>query len=42
MGWQLAQAEAVVGKPAVMWFGTAPPMVAVFWIHRLVATVTVR
>jgi hypothetical protein len=31
MGWQDAHCEAVVGKPAVMWFGTLPPIVVVLW-----------
>ena len=29
IGWQVAHADAVVGKPAVTWFGTAPPIVVV-------------
>ena len=29
MGWQEAQAVALVGNPEVMWFGTLPPIVAV-------------
>jgi hypothetical protein len=33
MGWQVAQAEAVVGNPAAMWFGTLPPSVCVL-VHE--------
>jgi hypothetical protein len=31
MGWHVEQAAAVVGKPAVTWFGTLPPIVVVLW-----------
>jgi len=31
IGWQVAQADAVVGKPEAMWFGTAPPNVGVLF-----------
>jgi hypothetical protein len=38
IGWQLAHAEAVDGKPAAMWFGTLPPSVCVLfhadWWHH--------
>ena len=31
IGWQLAHAEAVDGKPAATWFGTLPPSVCVLF-----------
>jgi hypothetical protein len=31
IGWQLAHAEAVVGKFAATWFGTLPPRVCVLF-----------
>jgi hypothetical protein len=31
MGWQVEQAEAVVGKFAATWFGTFPPRVCVLF-----------
>jgi hypothetical protein len=39
MGWHVAQAEAVDGKPAAMWFGTFPPKLGVLfqaaWWHPM-------
>jgi hypothetical protein len=32
IGWQVAQADAVIGKPDATWFGTFPPRVFVL-IH---------